>query len=340
MVVPARDEALTLPGLLGDLVHARREGDRVVVLDDDSTDATAAVARGAAGVEVLAAPPLPDGWTGKSWACHSGVARLTEGAGGWTDRDVVVFVDADVRLAPDALDAVVSTLGRRGGAVSVQPFHTTVRPYEELSLFCNVVSLMGIGAGRHGTPPSGLCGPLVATTLAAYRHAGGHAAVRASITEDLALGRRYQEVGLPIAVLLGGADVRFRMFPSGAGQLVEGWTKNMAIGAGAVPWRRTALAGLWVTALLAAARDLPGLPGGSGLPAPARGAAYAAFALQVGVMGRRTGAFGPLTSVAYPAPLLAFVALVARSEVHTRIRRRVTWRGRSIALRPPPAAGG
>ena len=67
-MVPARNEAGRLPGLLAALGAQTRPADEVLVVDDHSDDDTAAVAD-TAGVAVAAAPPLPDGWTGKTWAC-------------------------------------------------------------------------------------------------------------------------------------------------------------------------------------------------------------------------------------------------------------------------------
>ncbi|MGH9148991.1 MAG: glycosyltransferase, partial [Acidimicrobiales bacterium] len=67
VVIPARDEAANLPTLLASLAAQTRRPGQVVVVDDHSADATAAVAA-AAGATVVAAPDLPPGWTGKSWA--------------------------------------------------------------------------------------------------------------------------------------------------------------------------------------------------------------------------------------------------------------------------------
>lgn len=329
VVIPARDEAEVLPLLLGDLAADPDPARRVVVVDDHSSDATAVVAAAHDGATVVAAPALPVGWTGKSWACHTGVTAVAPSAG---PDDLVVFVDADVRLGPGALRAVEDEVRRRGGAVSVQPFHTTERAYEQLSLFSGLVTLLGAGAGRRRGEPAGLFGPVLASRLDDHRRVGGHESVRSEVTEDLALGRRFRAAGLPVAVLLGGPLVRFRMYPAGLGQLVEGWSKNLATGAGAVPRHRSLAVALWITALGSAALALPGVPGGPDGPGWWGVAAYLAVAVQVGVLGRTTGTFGPLTAVAFPVPLVAFVGFVGRSLWGTVVRREVTWRGRSISV--------
>ena len=105
MVIPARNEADALPALLASVLPQLGANDECLVADDGSTDATAAVAR-ARGATVFAVPPVPDGWIGKCWAIHSGTERATG--------ELLVFLDADVTLAPDALDRLdaATTPGR------------------------------------------------------------------------------------------------------------------------------------------------------------------------------------------------------------------------------------
>ncbi len=190
VVIPARNEADRLPLLLESLAAQTRRPDQVVVVDDHSDDGTAAAARAFADVVVVSAPDMPAGWTGKSWACQTGVAR--------SDGDALVFLDADVELAPTALEALVATWEERGGLLSVQPHHHIVRPVEALSLPFNVVALMGLGVGsllppRHGW---GAAGPCMITSRREYDAAGGHGSVRRAVAED-ARGRAGVGAGLP-----------------------------------------------------------------------------------------------------------------------------------------------
>jgi 4,4'-diaponeurosporenoate glycosyltransferase len=325
VVIPARDEATRLPGLLTSLARQSPPADQVVVVDDRSRDATAEVAAGF-GVEVVAGHPVPDGWVGKPWACHQGAARVAT--------DAVVFLDADVELGDDGLAAVADALERRGGLVSVEPYHRVVRPYERLSALCNVVSMMGSGAaspGRRGRSRAAF-GPVLASRRTDYDAVGGHAAVRGEITEDIGLARSYRAAGLPVSALTGGDAVTFRMYPDGVGQLVEGWSKNLATGAASVVGPRLIAIVVWVTALLL---SLVLVVTASW---PVALAVYLLFALQLLWMQRQLGRFGVGTALAYPVAAVVFVAIFVRSLWLTAWRRRVTWRGRSIDV--PPAIDG
>ena len=327
VVVPARNEAATLPTLLASLRALRRAPVEVLVVDDGSTDATVSVATdgGATVVHVSAPPP---GWTGKAWACHLGA--------GAASGDLLLFLDADTALAPDALDGLLVEHDGHGGLVSVQPFHEVPRAYEQASAYFNVVSLLASGAfGPHpGRRPMAF-GPCLLTSRADYVRAGGHAAVRAEILDDVMLAAAFDRAGLPVRCLVGGRSVRMRMYPAGPRQLAEGWTKNIASGASAAAAEATAAVVLWVAAHHAVAVGL--LLSLVGLAAVGHPVLWAAA--WVGVAGqlrwvlRRTGSFRWWTWALFPLPLLAFDALFARSALRTLLRRSVRWRGRDVDLR-------
>jgi glycosyltransferase involved in cell wall biosynthesis len=131
VLVPARNEEATLGGALAAILASRGVELEVIVLDDASEDATAEVAAGlAAGdprLRVEPAPPLPAGWSGKQHACWrlAGLARHRR----------LAFVDADVRLAPDALARAVAFQDACGAPlVSGFPRQITETPVERLLL--------------------------------------------------------------------------------------------------------------------------------------------------------------------------------------------------------------
>jgi len=334
VVIPARDEEATLPRLLASLaaqVPAPRE---VLVVDDASTDATALVAR-TAGATVVDAGRLPPGWTGKTWACWTGAAAA---AG-----PVLAFLDADTELEPGGLARILGEHEHRGGLVSVAPDHVTLRPYEWLSAFFNVVAMMGLDAFdplRRRRAPRGAFGPCLVTTGEDYLAVGGHEAVRGDVVEDVALAHRYTASGRPVTCLGGRGAVRFRMYPAGPAQLVEGWTKNFAGGAGAARPLSFVLISVWLSGCISAPWYLGAAAlGGGSLPLTAAGTVYAAYVVQLAWMLGRIGRFGRATAPAYPVVLAFFLVVFARSILLTHVRGQVTWRGRSIATKPPGPTG-
>ena len=319
VVVPARNEAETLPLLLSDLAGQTQPPDEIIVVDDGSVDATAAMAA-AGGATVLTAGDPPEGWAGKPWACWTGSRATTAPR--------LVFLDADVRLAPDALARLLATHDRTGGLLSVEPSHVVGRRMEGLSLVPNIVTMAGTGTFTpRPTAAIVAFGPCLVCDHDDYRAAGGHAAVRQAVAEDAALAQRFRAAGLAVTIRAGRDAVTFRMYPRGVRPLLEGWTKNLAVGAGAAPPHAVGLTAAWVAAMLASPAVMAWLGATS-----AALIVYGAIAGQVAWMARRLGRFGTWPVLLYPLVTLVFVALYGWSVVQVHVRGSVTWRGRRIAV--------
>lgn len=312
VVVPARNEAHALPTLLPPLVAGARPGDEIVVVDDHSTDATAEVAA-RLGATVVTPPALPDGWLGKPHACWHGALA--------TRAPVLAFVDADVHPPADLADRIEHAVGSHPGAVvSVQPWHTPGRPVEHLSLLCNVVAVMGVGAFSvigERVQPRAAFGPVLAIERDTYERTRGHAdaEVRTMHTEDIGLARLVGAARLHT----GRPDISFRMYPNGLREVLQGWTRSIATGARSVPWWCALATAAWIWSLA-----------GGWVATPW---AYPLSALQVWVMARRVGRFSPLMAVLYPLALVVLVVVLVRSAVAVALRREVRWKQRRVAAR-------
>ncbi len=330
VIVPARNEAANLPALLRSIDASDARPDEVIVVDDGSTDETAVVAR-ASGARVVAAGALPEGWAGKPWACAVGTDA--------SRADMLVFLDADVSLAPHALGAITSACGSSGGLLSVQPHHRTGRRYEELSALFNAAAVLGSGEFRRHRSAAradraAAFGPCLVTGRIDLDSVGGFGVVRDSVIEDLDLATEYRRHDLPVTCLLGGRAMSFRMYPDGFRSLVDGWTKNIALGARHADFAAVIATVMWIASLAAAAtaaiNGTVGWLAGNGDPPAVLLVAYALAAIHLGWQLRRLGTFRWTTSALFPVPLAMFVVVFARSGWRVVRRAPVEWKGRPV----------
>ena len=269
VIVAARDEEARLEATVRHLLAQRHVALEVIVVDDRSTDATANILRRLASEDMRVRPTrvehLPEGWLGKSHACHVGASVAT---GDW-----LLFTDADCWLKPDviaralrvaardAADHITLTPGVDAETLGAQAWHLAF-----LGSLSNWIS--GVNRDRPGAHLGIGAFNLVRTP--AYRACGGYQALRLTVVDDIKLGLLLQRAGKRTRAFLGGADaechwgttvphmikimeknyfaaVDFRLAPVVAGATVIAlmfgtsiiglWTTTAAgIAAGLAPW--------------------------------------------------------------------------------------------------------
>ena len=225
LLVPMRNEAARLaasvPAMLG------QNADEIIVLDDESTDGTGALARSLLGphprARVRTGAPAPSGWVGKNWACQ----QLAAEASG----SLLVYCDADVLLAEGAVDAVITEMrAQHADVFSVFPRQITatlgerlITPLIDDVLLCFLpFSLLSVDVPQAATAN----GSLLVFTRPAYDQLGGFAAVRNEIIEDVAIARRARKTGLKLGLVLGGQLVATRMY-GGYREVVTGMSRGL-----------------------------------------------------------------------------------------------------------------
>lgn len=333
-LVPARNEAEAIDGLLDHLLASRGVDLEVVVLDDDSRDGTAArvAARAAADprVRLLSGRPLPAGWCGKQHAC----AQLAAAA----RHETLAFVDADVRLAPDALARGAAFLDAAAAdLVSGFPRQITGQAADRLLLPLIHFILLGfLPLGRARAQPSPAlaagCGQWFITRRAAYERAGGHAAIRRSLHDGVMLPRAYRRAGLRTDIFDATDVASCRMYDTSRATLA-GLAKNATEGIGAprtiVPFTVLLVGGQvlpWVlvgAGLLSGWRDWPGWA----IVATVAAAALSA-ATRIQLDRRFTGS--AVGWLGHPLGVAVLVAIQWWALSRKLAGAKTSWRGRSL----------
>ena len=233
VLVPARNEERTIGRTLDSLAAQDYEQLEILVLDDGSEDGTAAEVERRTGpgsrIRLLRGQPLPEGWTGKNFACH----QLAEQARG----DLLLFVDADTLHAPHSVRSGVADLQRTSsGLLTAIPrqrmegfWERVVIPLLHYVTFCFLpVPLVSLVREPRLAMANG---QYMLWRRDVYRELGGHAAVRSALVEDVWLARRVKAAGHTLTIRYGGEAVSCRMYTS-LGGIWEGFSKNLFAGFG------------------------------------------------------------------------------------------------------------
>jgi glycosyltransferase involved in cell wall biosynthesis len=337
VVVPARNEEDCLGACLQSLVSQSEEifelgkDWELIVVDDHSTDRTAEIARGFAGVKVLSAGKLEQGWTGKANAVWT-AARQAQGR--W-----LLFTDADTIHEPGDLRRAIHEAQRHGvGMLSYSP-RQIVSGLAQRSLmplvFCELA--LAYPPAKVSDPKARIAaanGQFLLVEREAYRRIGGHASVAEKVLEDVELAFLAKRRNVGLRFRYADDALAARMYRT-TGAMIEGWTKNLALlfdnSLALAVWRALdilLLAGLPVLAFelwnaRLALHSLQWL-----------GAGWVLALLWLRTLFRfyarvAKSNFPVVDCALSPLGLPLFVALLYRSWFQHRILKQVNWKGRS-----------
>jgi hopene-associated glycosyltransferase HpnB len=329
-IVPARNEAAHVGKAIASLLAQRYPGPfSLVLVDDHSSDGTAAAARRAAqrgnGVGrlgIVAARDLPPRWSGKLWALAEGVRHAEEGS----PPDLYLFTDADIAHAPDNLRRLVAAMeAQRRDLVSLMVRLNTESAAERLLVpafvffFAMLYPFAWVGDTRRRTAAA--AGGCILVRREAYRRSGGFEAIRGELIDDCALARQVKRGG-PIALALTCDTASLRPYP----RLKDVWemvarTAYTQLGHSPLLLGATAL-GLGVVYLAPPALLMAG--------APARWlglAAWASMSFAYAPMLRFYG-LSPLRAPLLPAVAAIYLGATVASAVRHYRGRGGMWKGR------------
>jgi chlorobactene glucosyltransferase len=335
VIIPARNERAVIETVVTSVLASAYRPIEVLVIDDRSTDDTAArvgeLARRDPRLRLIAGEELPPGWYGKPWACLQGY-RAARG-------DLLLFTDADTRHAPELLGRAVGALRETGADLLTIAPRQRCETFWERIVMPQIWLLLGVRYHpervNHSRRPRDVIanGQFILMPRASYEAVGTHEAVRGDVAEDLALAQAVVGRGGRLHFAFAERLMETRMY-QGLGALIEGWSKNVYLGGrrsfpeepvlrALVPVILALAFCFWLTPPSALVFGvLAGAPAPSAIVATGLGALFWCLIC----LGMRIPA---IYGLGYPLGAAVALYIAARSTV--RGRRRVEWRGRTYA---------
>ncbi len=227
ILVPARNEQDNIDGCINSILMQHYNNYELIVLDDNSKDMTADIVKSYAEknahIKLVTGKALPEGWLGKNWACH----QLAAQASG----EVLIFVDADVRLQENTVNSCLNKMQRRRTDVlSVFPTQLMKSWGEYLIVpLMNwlLLTFLPLRKVYESSNESFVAanGQFIMFTRPAYNKLGGHESVKGEIVEDMEFARLIKRSGLKIVTALGNDSILCRMYSS-FDDAFNGFVKN------------------------------------------------------------------------------------------------------------------
>jgi chlorobactene glucosyltransferase len=348
VIVPARNEERNLPRLLPTLLSQRYPNYEVIVVDDQSTDATPRIlgewAERDRRLHVVRGSELQreEGWLGKPHAMHQGAAAAR---GEW-----LLFTDADTHHSPRSIaSSVAFALRRNIDLLTIMPC-AELGPSEKMLMpvaFMGILTFFPLYKVNDPASPTAIAnGQYILIRRDVYDKVGGIARVKGKIAEDLEFGKAVKHDGYRLYMADGRNLMSVRMYTN-LHELWEGWSKNVVLsfvdnpGVGlfsafAILFAVTAPISLarWAGAILGEARKTNRR---GDYIAAAWAAALSAWTLLVPMAYRRridaTYGLSAVWTLTQPLGMLIFALLLLNSTRRLLTGKGVTWKGRTYAAK-------
>lgn len=320
VVIPARNEGPLIAQTLRALTQ-QGSGLRVIVIDDQSEDGTAAIARQAEGLDltVLEGKPLPPGWSGKLWALEQGHL--------WVQTPYTLLLDADIELRPGMIGALYDKAREGYGFVSVLAWLRMEDFWEKLLLpaFVYFFKLLYPFALANSPNPRrfAAAGGCILVETRILHALGGFACIREALIDDCALAAAVKRAGHRTWTGLSRDVLSQRSYR----QLTEIWnmvTRTAYTQLHYSPWLLLAC-----TVIMAVVYGLPIYGLVAGMPL-ARGAALVAALLLVGTYQPtlRYYRIGPQWALLLPLSATLYLVMTWHSAFRYWRGERSRWKGR------------
>lgn len=339
-LIPARDEAAHIVACVRAARAALGPGPAIFALDDGSTDGTGALLaqeqRGDPNLHVIVGggEPLPAGWLGKPWACQrlAAAARAQDPTLEW-----LLFIDADVRLAPGSVGAVVGYAERNTldllsgfGQLELRSFWEKVLQPAVAGLILGAHDFAKTNAPAKPDAELIANGQLMLARAAAYFGAGGHQLVANNVLDDVGMAQAFVARGLRYHIAYMTTVFSCRMYTS-MGEIWAGWNKNLFAGFGR-SWAKVIIVVMAIFAVVLAPWGAV-LLGAVGLAPLGLGLwGLLTVALQLGLRVYLDGVFEQDRRYSITMPLgWALLSLLLLSSAVSTSLGRTRWKGRALS---------
>jgi len=288
----------------------------VIVLDDASTDGTNEVLKNISGIKLLTGEPLPQGWLGKVWACH----QLSQAANG----EVLVFMDADVRVKEHA---IASSITKMGDWDFISPYPRQLssgfierifQPFLHWSWFASVPLVIAQGMKIKSMVVAN--GQLLIIKRSAYLTSGGHQKIKSQVLDDLELARELITSGFKGGVAQGAQISSCLMYQS-APAMFAGYQKSLWRAFGGLPGSILAAALLLATGVVSLVFAIAG--------STIAGVSFGLI-LATRLLSSIKAKESLLTLIWHPLAVLIFVGILTYSWVG-KFSGKLSWRDRVIS---------
>jgi glycosyltransferase involved in cell wall biosynthesis len=331
VIVPARNEEAVIAVCIASLAN-QPEIAEILVVNDQSTDATASVVSGLTekipNLRLLESGGLPDGWVGKNHALWVGVQQAKCA---W-----FLFTDADAEHERDSVSRALQIANKQGAVlVSFSPEQITETWYEKALIPFIYLRLARRFSYENVNDPSSNAaaanGQFLMMRRDVYDAIGGHSAVAGEVLEDVALAMRVKTAGHRISFGSGKGIVRVRMYRSFQA-MWQGWKKNLYRLMGGTPW----------AVFREMESNLPWIP----LVVIALGLKFPfLFFLGILLLIARQTSYGldlarnqyPFSFIFYYVPAVALYVGVLWASYRSHVNGRIQWKGREYSVGAPEA---
>ncbi|MFN0117501.1 MAG: glycosyltransferase [Elusimicrobiota bacterium] len=221
IIIPARNEEGNLPRLLDSLQKLSYPNKEIILIDDQSTDKTAEIAR-SYPIKLLTGTPLSEGWNGKNWACHQAVLQA--------QGEYFLFTDADTEHTENSLEkALVAYRHKKADLMSALPYHRNETWWEKMMGPFHALLLTATNAYQPRFRRLYAVGQYLFFSRSSYFEQGGHEGVKAQYPDDLALANACISTGGFFAIYTKEPLFNVRMYP-GFKLFIQGWRRNFLAG--------------------------------------------------------------------------------------------------------------